>query len=68
MKSLFSSFWSGATENADDNDKKIDFTFQWATLIPFKPHDSVKLFTVNAILRNNSRYYTNCLIYVKDKR
>lgn len=27
----------------------------------------MKLFTINSILRNNSNYYTNCLIYVKDK-
>jgi hypothetical protein len=43
MKSLFSSFWSGATENADNDADKIDFTFQWATHIPFKPHETCEI-------------------------
>lgn len=67
MKSLFSSFWSGATENADNDADKIDFTFQWATHIPFKPHETLKSYYTNLIIKNNSKYFTNCLIYVKDK-
>jgi hypothetical protein len=53
--------------NYESDADKTDFTFQWATHVPFKPYETWKLYYANSIIKNNSKYFTNCLIYLKDK-
>lgn len=59
---------SGISTIVGEDSDKNDLSFKWATHIQFSQHSSLKFHYVSTLIKTNSKYFQNCLVYVKDKK
>ena len=59
---------SGMSTIVGEDSDKDELSFKWATHIQFNQQSSVKFHYVTTLIKANSKYFQNCLVYVNDKK